>query len=92
MVLEDRKASFDIETVTYKDIKQAYKQFSRQYHPDKYSGKNLDEQKEAAETFKTGIEPWTDLKNKLEGEGISLEDLKGVTEALLTYLETHPPQ
>ena len=81
MVLENRRASFNIENVTYKEIEKEYKRFSLKCHPDKGGD---------AEIFKAGNETWTDLKNKLVNDSIGLEDLKIVEEALLTHLATHP--
>ena len=79
MVLENRRAEFNIENVTYKQIATEFRKFSLVQHPDKGGNEEI---------FKAGNGTWTDLKKELLGDKLIEQDLK-TKGALLTYLETY---
>jgi hypothetical protein len=83
MVLEERRASFDITKTTYKNLDREYKKFSLKAHPDKKGVSN-------SEKFAVGAGAWQNLNDKLISYGYSPEDLKKVTQGLFEYLQTHP--
>jgi hypothetical protein len=83
MVLEKRRASFDITTATYKNLYEEHRKFALKMHSDKNQGVSN-------EKFTTGREAWEALNNELTSDGYSTKNLKKVTQGLLEYLQTHP--
>jgi hypothetical protein len=80
-VHEDRKASFEIEKITYKAMHEEYEKFLRWQNPD-CGGKDAE--------LTIGKKAWEDLETKLISDGYVPEDLKKITQGLLEYLQTHP--